>query len=205
MRADANSISTNLISQIVAAAHDFECELEGTKIRVVAKVANPPRWPASAGTPPPIIELSCSWPTGSVELEFCADRWPQSGKVALKIALAKTQAQILWMTLPKIIGDHPDGAELSFPASITPFKRKGDGNIDDLTDALKAAFDRSGIPKWKTGDWRALGFIRAAREDCTLEAARFRSRAWTHRREATLRVAPAVGPGTASRSGDRRG
>lgn len=158
MRSDANSISINLISQVVAAAHDFECEVEGTKVHVATKTTKPPKWPADAGTPPPIVELACSWPTGSVALVLGADRWPQSGLVALKIALAKTQAQILWITLPKVIGDNSDGDDISVPASMTPFKRKGEANIDALSEALRDAFGRSGIPKLKTSDWRALAF-----------------------------------------------
>lgn len=162
MRTDANAISTNLVSQIVAAAHDFDCDVEGTRVRVVAKSTPPPKWPASAGTPPPVIALACSWSTGSVELLFGADlfggKGPHAGMVALKIALAKTQAQVLWITLPVTIADHADGDELLFPASMTPFKRKADWNIDALSDALKEAFARSGIPKLKASDWRALAF-----------------------------------------------
>ena len=162
MRSDANSISTNLIGQILEAAHDFDCEVGGANVHVVSTRAKAPKWPASAETPPAAIDLACSWPSGSVDLVFSADifggRGPHAGMVALKIALARTQAQILWITLPVTIGDHADGEELLVPASVTAFKRKGDGNIDDLSNALRQAFDKSGIPKWKTSDGRALAF-----------------------------------------------
>ncbi len=147
MRSDANSISSNIVGQIVGAAHDFDCEVESTKVRVVAK-------PTSATA----VQLTCTWSTGSVELVLAEDRWPQSMRVALKIALTETQAQILWITLPVTIADHADGEELEFPASMTAFKRKGDGNIDELSKALKAAFARSGIPRLKGSDWRAVAF-----------------------------------------------
>lgn len=158
MRSDANSISIGLVGQIVAAAHDFDCDVEGTKVRVVAKATKPPKWPPDAGTPPPIVELGCSWPTGSVELELGPGWARREAMVGLHVSLAKTQGRLLWLTLPKTIGDHSDGEEVSFAASIAPFTRKGEANVDALSDALKAAFARSGIPKWKSSDWRALAF-----------------------------------------------
>lgn len=158
MRTDANSISTNLVSQIVAAAHDFDCDVEGTQVHVAAKRGPGPAL-QSAAPLPAVVHLACSWSSGSVELVFCEDRWPQSGKVALKIALARApQAQILWITLPTLIGDHADGDEVRIPASMSPFKRKGDGNIDAMATAMKEAFERSGIPKAKATDSRALAF-----------------------------------------------
>ena len=41
---------------------------------------------------------------------------------------------------------------------MTAFKWKGDGNIEELSKALKAAFLRSGIPSLKGSDWRAVAF-----------------------------------------------
>ena len=158
MRSDANSISIGLIGQIVAAAHDFECEVEGAKVQVVAKTTKPPKWPPDAGTPPPMVELGCSWPTGSVELQLAAGWDRQEALVGMHVSFAKTQGRLLWITLPKAIGDHSNGEEVLFAASMTPITRKGEANVDALSVALKEAFARSGIPKWKSSDWRALAF-----------------------------------------------
>lgn len=167
MRSDANAISNDVIGQIVAGVHDFECEVEETKVRVAAKGSGTPRthfyWPANAGAPPPpTVTLSCTWSTGSVDLllgaELFGGKGPKAQMIALRIALAKTQAQVLWITLPVTIADHRDGEAIEFPASMTAFKRKGDGNIDDLSEALKGAFERSRLPRLKASEGRAEAF-----------------------------------------------
>ncbi len=161
IRPDANRIALRATAAILDAAHDFTFELAGKTISVKCTKQAAPAWPRAlsgldegvdAPWPTPVT-VEASWQGGSSRLfVLCdysrrTDDWAHA--VGLRVSIAETRRELLWITLMFYLAAAADGAAVQMRASVAMVKAHDDEDRASFVAhnaALRALITRSGIP-----------------------------------------------------------
>jgi 5-methylcytosine-specific restriction protein B len=167
VRSDANHLAMEVARSILDAAHDFEFTFDESTFGVIVERLPAPRWPISEvagvspdtdGPWPSAVRLSCSWPKGSVVLLMEATHWRSSGQygrlVALRVIAPSARREVVWITLALPLRTAKDGSEAIVEASITPSRKRieGEARMFSWAHAARDIIARAQLPF--TSDFR---------------------------------------------------
>ncbi|MFP2924225.1 AAA family ATPase [Pyxidicoccus sp. 3LG] len=159
-RIDANRLALRTARAILDAARDLKLDVEGTAIDVKIERLPPLPWPrlrpegqeeleqTTDGPWPGTVQATCTWKGGTRTLLVQADHFkgdPYRHLVSLRVGLADSTQELIWITLALPLQEAADGTEVPLLASFSIVKRKGAVSEGEPA-ALKAAVKRSGLP-----------------------------------------------------------
>jgi 5-methylcytosine-specific restriction protein B len=160
-RLDANSISIRAVRTILSAAHDFDCKLAAASVSVRCIPQPIPAWPgpihgldeAVDGPWPTPITLEARWDGGSARYSMECDTWIRTDvgvdAVGLRIGVADTRREVLWVTLMFQVGDAVDGDMVPLRASVALSKalpNEDKVSFGSHASALRSAVQDAGVP-----------------------------------------------------------
>jgi hypothetical protein len=158
MRADANQISMKAIRSILAGAHPFELDVEGTKVTCAVRPGIAIAWPdieglneSSDGPWPTEVNVDCGWDGGRCTVIVGCDYWKTSQKyrhwLGLRVRLKGRPRELVWITVPRYIQGAEDGYSAQLRGNIAVVKRKVDADgARVVNDALREILRASGLP-----------------------------------------------------------
>ncbi len=184
-RAEANATAFRVVRTILDAADTmpmFELVVEDRPIKVELSRGSAPELPAGGlmgidqgrdGSPTRSVRARATWAGGSTTLEVRPDWW-RSGSykslVGIGVYVAESRQNVLWNTLALTLEGSGDQNAV-VPASVAPFKRKGD-TVEEAEARAWSLFEaahRTGLPfafKW------SLEWFRVSAMGDTVEPAR---------------------------------
>jgi 5-methylcytosine-specific restriction protein B len=161
IRPDANRIALRATRSILAAAHDFSFELSGTSIAVKCTPQPAPKWPrplqgldeaADAPWPTP-ISIEASWEGGSSRLVALCDFWRRTDEwghaVGLRVCIAESRRELLWVTLMFYLAAAADGASVPMRGNVAlsrPFDEEDAASFTAHGVALRKTVATTKIP-----------------------------------------------------------
>ncbi len=162
MRADANQIAFRAIRNILDGAKPFEVTVAGTKVTCAVSRAAEPAWPERGvqgleleadGPWPSPVDVECRWEGGHCNLQVRCTHWRSDARylhqTGLEVRLRDRAQMLVWITLPRVIGDLEDGKSARVQASVSTFKRKKDVDPElgsRLNTAMRKLLAESGLP-----------------------------------------------------------
>ncbi|MBM7112458.1 AAA family ATPase [Archangium primigenium] len=166
VRRDANRIALRAVRSILDAATDLRLEVDGHAVDVRIERLPIRPWPllrredqdaldeAVDGPWPAAVQAVCTWKGGSQTLRLEATFWSAKGDayhhfIALRVNMADTARQLIWISLALLLSGEADGAECEVPTLISVVKRKEEGADYGLV-ALKQLVARSGLPLYSS-------------------------------------------------------
>jgi hypothetical protein len=120
-RTDANSIALRAVRSVLDAALDFEADIGGKHVAVVATRQPAAAWPRplrgldeeADGPWPSPVEVRAEWSGGSTRLVASCSAWnpgyKQGDFVGLMVAIADSARELVWITVPTVILGREDG------------------------------------------------------------------------------------------------
>ncbi|MCK6503539.1 AAA family ATPase [Myxococcota bacterium] len=161
IRPDANRIALRATRAILDAAHDFRFDLAGRAISVRCTRQAAPAWPrvlsgldqATDSPWPTPVTVEASWEGGASRLVVLCDYWRRTDDwehaIGLRVSIAETRREILWITLMFSLAAAADGAAVPMRASVAMVKAHEDEDRASFlahNAALRALVSGSGIP-----------------------------------------------------------
>jgi len=158
MRTDASRIALTAARAILAAVHPLELDIAGTTVRCGVTRLDTPDWPDTElmgldagrdGPWPPPVDVDCSWEGGRATLRLSIEPWSSSsaygGQFGIQVRLRPEARNLIWATLPTLIGDAEDGTLISVPGWCTIVKRR-QPEAEPMSQALKDFVASAKIP-----------------------------------------------------------
>jgi hypothetical protein len=160
MRIDANKIALRAARNVLAPVRPFELQIAGTSVTCVTTAGAQPPWPRIEGFretedgpwPTPVI-VDARWEGGRASLLVDCWYWQTSGRyrhlVGFRVRIRERPQELVWITLPTLIGDAEDEAVVQIRGNISSVKRKKDGSrtsSERMNETLKGLLQASGLP-----------------------------------------------------------
>ena len=161
IRPDANRIALRATRAILDAAHDFSFELSGKPITVKCTPQPAPKWPrplqgldeaADAPWPTPVT-IEASWEGGSSRLVALCDFWRRTDEwghaVGLRVCIAESRRELLWVTLMFYLAAATDGASVPMRGNVAlsrPFDEEDAASFTAHGVALRKMVSTTKIP-----------------------------------------------------------
>jgi MoxR-like ATPase len=134
LRYDGNSIALRAVRNILSAKGSHTLTVAGQEVRVELSTGAAPAWPrqmdgldeAKDGPWPAPLTARCSWNGGSTTLFVEVGAWNNSRRYGdycgVKVRSATTE--LVWTTIPPLVGSVADGGTAVLPASVTIFRKR---------------------------------------------------------------------------------
>ncbi|GMV42150.1 MAG: hypothetical protein AMXMBFR64_38660 [Myxococcales bacterium] len=160
-RPDANQIALRAARRILDAAHDFTGEVAGKTLSFRCTPLAAPSWPGALnGLDPDVdrpwptpVAVDVSWEGGAARLIAECDIWKGSDEwrhaVALRVKIAATNREVVWVTLPSALAEASDGSTVPIRASVSlpkPIPGEDPASFTAQSAAIRAFIKDAGVP-----------------------------------------------------------
>lgn len=160
-RPDANRIALLAARRILDAAHDFTAEVAGKTLSFRCASLAAPSWPGAldgldpeSDRPwPTPVAVDVSWDGGASRLVAECDYWKHSDEwrhaVALRVKIAASDRELVWITLPSLLARASDGSTVPVRASVSipkPIPGEDPASFTAQSSALRATIKGAGVP-----------------------------------------------------------